>query len=102
MIDSVYKPPAKPDANYIDLGTKVFPCTLDEFVETFLSKTAPMNQAQFYKTLPGYRDIKFEDSKDLNNTQLIKFQLSLTIPITGVPFLSKSRLVKDVTIDRSK
>jgi hypothetical protein len=74
LIDMVYKPPAKPDPNYIDLGTKVFPCILDEFFDTFLSKSAPMNQSQFYKTLPGYRDIKFEDSKESSTIEnVLKF-----------------------------
>jgi len=43
LIDKVYKHPVKPDASYLDLGTKIFPSTLQEFYDTFLRKQGPMN-----------------------------------------------------------
>ncbi len=57
----------------------------------------------YYKTIPGYKDFKIEDSKDgSSKTDVEKFTVQLVIPITGVPFLKQSRLAKQVSIDRTQ
>ena len=53
-----------------------------------------MNHIALYKTLNVYKDFKVEDSKEAGKPEsgIERFQISLVIPITGVPFIKSSRL----------
>ena len=53
-----------------------------------------MNHIALYKTFEGYKDFKIEESKEVSNLSsgLERFQVSLVIPIKGVPFVKSSRL----------
>lgn len=79
--------------------------SLDDFYNTFLSRTGEMNVYQYYMKQPGHRDQKLEDYDEAGpeiSPKLESYKLLMTIPITGVPFWNKSRLVKVVKIDRSQ
>ena len=62
-----------------------------------------MNHFKFYHTMAGYKDIKVsEESKQSLDANLYSYTLTMTVPVTGVPFLKQTRLIKEVKVDRSK
>ena len=76
---------------------------MTEFFNTFLSLNGPMNHFKYYQTVPGYKDIKVsEESKQSMDANLYTYTLTMTVPVTGVPFLKQTRLIKEVKVDRSK
>lgn len=100
-------PPIVTDSNNFLLGQKIFPMTLQDFYSSFLSKTAPFNFVEYYKTKPGNKDIKLSEglstfAEDTGPSTDERYNVDLTMAITGVPFCSKSRFIKDTSINRAK
>jgi hypothetical protein len=100
-------PPIVTDANNFLLGQKVFPMTLQDFYSSFLSKTGPFNFVEYYKTKPGNKDIKLVEglstfADDSGPSTDERYNVDLTMAITGVPFCKQSRFIKDTSINRTK
>lgn len=99
--------PIKEDPNNFLLGTKILPCTLQEFYDNFLSLNAPFNFVEYFKSKAGTKDIKVSDSLSappdtpLGSNHEV-YSISLIMPLVGVPFCKQSRFIKDVRIDRSR
>lgn len=99
--------PIKEDPNNFLLGTKILPCTLQEFYDNFLSLNAPFNFVEYFKAKGGTKDIKVTDKLSCPPDTPIgsdqeTYSVSLIMPMVGVPFCKQSRFVKDIMIDRSK
>lgn len=51
----------KEDPNNFLLGSKILPCTIQEFYDNFLSLNAPFNFVEYFKAKGGMKDIKVSD-----------------------------------------
>jgi len=75
--------------------------SLEEYYKTFLAMNAPMNFYQYYMAFKPYKDVKLEGYKTSEDGQIEEYQINCVIPIVGVPFCTKSRLIRTVKIDRT-
>ena len=95
------KAPFKPENYCFEIGKKIFPLSLQEFYDTFLSGEAPMNFLNYYLGNKVYKDIKLEQfTKDDDISE--EYQIHMIIPITGVPFCKQSRFVRSIKVDRAE
>ena len=74
------------DQYLFDIGSKIFPMSLDEFYDTFLAVHAPMNFINYYLANKLYKDIRLENYKRDEGLSYEEYHINMIIPISGVPF----------------
>ena len=73
--------------------------TLDEYYENFLTVKSTYSFLWYNSTYGGNKDVKLEEIKSENDKER-RMLLTMTIPITGIPFLYKSRFTKLIVVEK--
>ena len=81
-----------------ETGTKIFNLSMQEFLETFYSRTSAFSFAKLYE-IKQFKDIKVEEGKSEKEGHET-FVVTCIIPISGVPFCRQTRLIRNFTVEK--
>jgi hypothetical protein len=88
--------------NQFELGDSIiFPMSVDEYYDTFLKDKADFNITVYYIEEQKFMDVKTSKAKTVKKDPFtVKRKLTQRVPVSGVPFISTTRLEKEEEITR--
>ena len=103
LIDMMNKRKLREETQEFEMGTIVLPMSVNLFFKTFLANEAVFGFEKFCQEDQSFTDVVLgewvrdekESSQDGSTKQVLRRNLSMVIPVSGVPFCSSSRCEKE-------